>query len=67
MNFGRMNDNYYQPADDRAWDAFYDQYDPDEHGEDMDAAFEVWMEEQEDRAEDARISAAEYARDNWED
>lgn len=58
-----MNDSYYQPPEDRAWEAYCDETDePTEEG------FEEWCEEQEDRAEDAAIERAESAReDRWDD
>jgi len=58
-----MNDSYYQPADDRAWEAYCDQTD-----EPTDEGFEAWMEEEQDRADDAAIERAEAAReDRWDD
>jgi hypothetical protein len=57
------NDWYYEPPDDRAWDAFVDYCD----AEDLDPSEEdyvAWIEEQQDRAEDAAIERAEAARED---
>ena len=68
MNFGRMNDNYYDPTygDDGMWDRFIDYCDDNDlNVEDED--FDAWMEEQRDRAEDAAAERAmDYARErDW--
>lgn len=50
-SFGTMNDSYYQPADDRAWDTFVDYCDENNLTvEDED--FDAWVEDQQDRADD---------------
>jgi hypothetical protein len=56
------NDWYYEPPDDRAWDAFSDQWEGED--EPTDGDFEEWLEEQQDRAEDAAIERAEAARED---
>ncbi len=43
MSFGRMNDNYYQPSEDRLWDEFVDYcHDNDLSTDEED--FEAWRE-----------------------
>lgn len=56
------NDWYYEPPSDRAWEAYCDETD-----EPTDEGFEAWMEEQEDRAEDAAIERAEAAKEDYYD
>jgi len=61
------NDSYYQPEDDRAWEAFVNycellDLDPSEED------FDEWLEAEEDRAMDAAIERAEQAReDAWDE
>ena len=67
MNFGRMNDNYYTPADDSAWDYFLDyceENDLDPEAED----FEQWKEDQREAAEERASEAAwdAYNERDWE-
>jgi hypothetical protein len=59
-------DSYYQPEDDRAWEAFVKHcelldLDPDEED------FDEWMDAEEDRAMDAAIERAEAAREDYWD
>lgn len=56
-----MNNSYYEPPEDRAWDDYCDQTD-----EPTDEGFEEWKEEQYDRSEDAAIERAEAAREDWD-
>lgn len=66
-NFGVINDNYYQPAEDTAWDYFVDWC--EENGFDPEAEdFEQWKEDQREMAEE--IAAERWAdaqrEDSWD-
>jgi hypothetical protein len=56
-----MNDNYYQPREDRAWDHFVDWC--DEEGLDpLEEDFEAWVEDMREAAEEAAAEARAEAR-----
>lgn len=61
MNFGAMNDRYYEPQHDGAWDAFVDYC--ESNGLDTDDVdFDQWVEDQMEARDESRAEAQMEAR-----
>jgi len=61
-----MNDSYYEPVHDRAWDALVDYCDENDLNTDEED-FEAWVEDQREAAEEARAERiAEARKEGWD-